>query len=262
MARKSSARTPQRKAAEQDAELLAKLDRMVARDPKLEPGDALEMLGADLVTQRRVRKQFEQAQTEARASAKKANGGSGHREARALSSTKEARVTGPSHSQLRPVDEARPSAEMADERRSSDDASADEGQGRPGGSPMPSPALLAELGRRLAQLSVEAAEAEVGLAAKAVGADKGEGQPPRGEKAEPAPKGPARNGSGAWAGAPQMPMPWVKLGLDSTVSALRFQHVMLDAWFKNPVVRLALTQQTMLFNSMLQLAAANPLVKR
>ena len=125
---------------------------------------------------------------------------------------------------------------------------------------MPSPALLAELGRRLAQLSVEAAEAEVGLAAKAVGADKGEGQPPRGEKAEPAPKGPARNGSGA--GAPQIPMPWVKLGLDSTVSALRMQHAMLDAWFKMPVVRLALTQQTMLFNSMLQLAAANPLVKR
>lgn len=259
MARKSSARTPQPKAA-QDAELLAKLDRMVARDPKLEPGDALEMLGADLVTQRRVRKQFEQAQTAARASAKKANGGSGHREARALSSAKEARVTGPSRSQLRPVDEARPSAGMSDERRSSDDASADEGQGRPGGSPMPSPALLAELGRRLAQLSVEAAEAEVGLAAKAVGADKGEGQSPRGDKAEPARNGAAKNGSGF--GAPQMPMPWVKLGMDTTMSALRFQHVMLDAWFKMPVVRLALTQQTMLFNSMLQLAAANPLVRR
>ena len=127
---------------------------------------------------------------------------------------------------------------------------------------MPSPALLAELGRRLAQLSVEAAEAETRLAAKAASAVKSEDQPPREDKPEHASQGAVKNGSGTGAGYPQVPLPWVKLGLESTVSVLRVQHAVLETWLKMPVIRLALMQQSMLYNSMLKLAAANPFVKR
>lgn len=260
MARKGSARTSKPKATEEDAKLLAKLERMVARDPELEPGDALESLGADLVTQRRVRRLFEQEQAAERSDRRQTSGGSGHREVRALSSTKEARVTGPARSDVGAEQERRSTTAGMQARTSTEDETSDDESGETRHAGLPSPELLAELGRRLARLSIEAAEAEAGLVAKAVTGGRGEGQAPREDQAERAPQRAATNGSGG--AKPEQPLPWVQLGLESTVSALRLQQALLETWFNMPAVRLALMQQSMIYNSMLQLAASNPLVKR
>jgi hypothetical protein len=264
MARKSSTRAvksktrttpttkPSPKQKSQDSRLLEQVAGMVARDPKLEPGDALEMLGADIVTQRRVRKAFEKQQAEfiPAVRAKGAKGDGGQRTARALSATKEAKVTAPASG-------------GAAERvaASKPDLSRDD-HGKPAPGPIPSPALMAELGRRLAQLSVEAALAESSAAA---GADPSQpARPPAAPSAngKPEARDAARGSSRGAESRPANGAPWLGLGLSATASMVRMQHAMLGAWMRMPGVQVALTQQTMLYNALLRMAEANPMLKR